>query len=261
MRTLLLSDAHANAEALDAVLEDAVSRRFQRVAFVGDAVGYGPDPAEVLERLGNLGALCVLGNHDAWLLRIADGEDPRGFGIIGQVLAWQLERLSPALVAGLRAWPRRRVMPPARGPRPERDLSGFLVVHGSPRDPDEYVDSIAAARAVFAGWDGPLAVVGHTHQPGVHATLEGPVGEWVRHQAFVGGRERVLVPPRARWIANPGAVGQPRDGDPRASYAVFDDVENALEFFRVEYDWRATAAKIRAAGLPEPIAARLGVGR
>lgn len=256
MRTLLLSDIHANAEALDAVLEDALSRRFEQVLFLGDAVGYGPDPAYALESLADLGAACVLGNHDAWLLEIAGGGNPASYGVVGEVLAWQLERLGSAHLEELRRWPERLEVGPDEG-RPR----GYTAVHGSPRSTFEYVDTVPRARAVFAAWPGWLAFVGHTHLPGVYATLEGPAGLWVRHQAVREGRARLPMPPRARWIANPGSVGQPRDGDPRASYGVFDEERAVLEVYRVAYDRPATQAKLRAAGLPEPLAARLGVGR
>lgn len=255
VRVLLLADIHANAASLEAVLLDAGARGFDRVAFLGDAVGYGPDPAFVLDRLADLDAACILGNHDAWLLDTAAGRVQSGLGLVGDALRWQLTHLEERHLAQLRSWPHRSALNlPGRVPVAE-------LLHGSPREDFEYMDSISLARAVFSEWPGKLAFVGHTHLPGVYATLEGPVGEWVKHHAAHEEHLALRFPPLARWIVNPGSAGQPRDGDPRASYAIFDDRLEQVDIYRVPYDVEGTVHAARAAGLPEFFAARLAVGR
>jgi diadenosine tetraphosphatase ApaH/serine/threonine PP2A family protein phosphatase len=266
VRTLFLSDIHANREALDAVLEHAARQATDRVIFLGDAVGYGPDPGHVLDVLADLAAECVIGNHDRWLLDLLDGAEPHSYGIVGVVLEWQLTELQNRHIEQLQSWPERRVYEPRtlstdREGMPLKSSIGFEVVHGSPRELFEYIDGVPVARNVFAEWPGRLVFVGHTHLPGVYATLEGPSGDWVKHNPARDDKSRFPLPPKARWIVNPGSVGQPRDGVARASYAIFDDEKGILEIFRVSYDFGPTQAKLRRAGLPEALAARLSVGR
>ncbi|HEX2864878.1 MAG TPA: metallophosphoesterase family protein [Deinococcales bacterium] len=255
MRVLLLADIHANAASLEAVLADASSRGFDRAAFLGDAVGYGPNPGFVLDRLEDLNATCILGNHDTWLLETAAGLAGTELGLVGEALRWQLAQLEDRHLRQLRAWPHRAALPlPGRVPVAE-------LLHGSPRDDFEYLDSIALARGAFGAWPGKLAFVGHTHLPGVYATLEGPVGEWVKHHGLHEDHLNLRFPPLARWIVNPGSAGQPRDGDPRASYAIYDDAAETVSIHRVAYDVDRTMAEARAAGLPDFFALRLAVGR
>jgi diadenosine tetraphosphatase ApaH/serine/threonine PP2A family protein phosphatase len=269
VRILLLSDIHANFQALQAVLNDATARGFDRVVCLGDAVGYGPNPVEVLETLESLGANCIVGNHDEWLLSIWHGEDPQHYGVIGMVLRWQLNQLGPRHISQLRTWVGKRNIstggeegvPTARGIAGDRIPKEFLIIHGSPRSTFEYVDSISVARTVFGVWPGRLAFVGHTHIPGVYTTLDGPAGDWTRHHTMPDEHNRLVLPPKARWIANPGSVGQPRDGDPRSSYGFYDDERGIFEVHRVAYDIEIVQRQLREAGLPEPIAARLSVGR
>lgn len=253
MRLLLLSDIHANLAALEAVLADAGARGYDKVSCLGDALGYGPQPREVLACLRDLNAECVLGNHDLWALQLACGEgELRENSVVAGALRWQLERLTPEDLAWLASWPECR----------ERDLGGTLARfrHGSPTSLLTYVNSVASARAAFAAWDGALCFVGHTHQAGVYAGLRAPGGEWAKHQPLTSGGPFTL-PPGARVMLNPGSVGQPRDGDPRASYAVFDAEKRVFEVRRALYDVARTRTAIRAAGLPEVLGARLEVGK
>lgn len=250
VRVLFLSDIHGNLAALEAVLADAAKRSYERVVFLGDALGYGPRPREVLATLRELGATSVPGNHDVWALALARGETPIGDGIVRQALGWQLSQLRPADLEELRRWP----------DGIEDTEVGGRFRHGSPTDLNMYVDSLASAREAFGAWAGRLAFVGHTHLPGAFVTLSAPVGGWTKHQGLTGGGS-YLVPPSARAILNPGSVGQPRDGDPRASYALFDTRRGAFEVVRVPYDVARTQAEIRAAGLPGVLADRLEVGR
>lgn len=253
VRLLLVSDIHANLAALDAVLADADRRGFDAVHCLGDALGYGPNPREVLAALQERGATCVLGNHDAWALGFSRGETPvKRDGIVGQALTWQLSRLTPNELGFLASWPDGR----------DETIDGVSVRlrHGSPSSYLEYVDSLASARESFARWNGRVCCVGHTHLPAVYATLQGPPGDWLRHQSLSAGG-RFPVPPSARVILNPGSVGQPRDGDARASYGVLDLARGVFEVVRVAYDVARTQADVRGANLPDVLAARLAVGK
>ena len=249
MRLLLLSDIHANFTALEAVLNDGQARKYSHVVHLGDALGYGPHPREVLAELRNLDATCLMGNHDRMLLDRADGLNMK-VSIVSQALSWQLERLSERDLAWVRSW-RDGIDDPEIHAR---------YRHGTPLSLDDYTDTVTAAREAFAGWHGRLAFVGHTHHPAVYATLNAPVGEWVKHQAFVQGGS-YMVPPGARVILNPGSVGQPRDGNPHASYAVYDSTRAHFQVFRVPYDVEKVQADVNAAGLPEVLGARLLLGK
>lgn len=254
VRLLLVSDIHANLAALDAVLEDAARHACARVLCLGDALGYGPQPAEVLARLQGLNAECILGNHDLWALELARGEDAglREEGVVARALRWQVGQLPASALAWVGSWPEVR----------DEDFGGvpFRARHGSPASLLEYVNSLARAREAFAVWAGRFALVGHTHLAAAYVTLSAPSGEWIKHQSLAPGG-RFPVPPGARVIFNPGSVGQPRDGDPRASYAVFDAARETFEVFRVPYDVDATRAAVRAAELPDVLGARLAVGQ
>ncbi|GHF47762.1 diadenosine tetraphosphatase ApaH/serine/threonine PP2A family protein phosphatase [Deinococcus metalli] len=250
MRLLLLSDIHANHTALQAVLSDAEARKYDQVIHLGDALGYGPHPREVLDTLRDLDAVCIMGNHDHMLLEYADGTRPVKDSVVSVALKYQLERLSERDVAWVRTW---------RDGVDDPDI-GARYRHGTPTSLDEYTDSVTAAREAFAQWHGRLAFVGHTHVPAVYATLNAPVGEWIKMQLFQDGGS-YLVPPSTRVILNPGSVGQPRDGNPRASYAVFDSVRMHYEVFRVQYDIERAQEAALEAGLPQVLAARLAVGK
>ncbi|EYB69021.1 metallophosphoesterase [Deinococcus phoenicis] len=250
MRLLLLSDIHANHTALEAVLRDAEARRFDQVVHLGDALGYGPHPREVLTTLRDLDALCLLGNHEQMLLDYADGRREKRESVVSAALLWQLERLSERDLAWVRTW---------RDGTDDPDV-GARYRHGTPVSLDAYTDSVTAAREAFAQWQGRLGFVGHTHVPAVYATLNAPVGEWIKHQAFPEGGS-YPVPPGARLILNPGSVGQPRDGNPHASYAIFDSRRGHFEVFRVPYDVGRTQEAVLAAGLPPVLAARLAIGK
>jgi predicted phosphodiesterase len=252
MRYLLLADIHGNSDALEAVLEDAQKRDYGQTIFLGDAVGYGADAGEVLKRLEALKPRCIQGNHDAMLLELAQGKKVKADTPVGMSLRHNITQLLPSHIGWIQNWAIEAAL--------KLDGFGVTFAHGSPRDPKEYVDTPNAARAVFAGWSGKLAFIGHTHLAGVYACLENNTEATFFH-ACLEKENRLPMPPRGRWIVNPGSVGQPRDGNPRASYGVFDTSNKVLEVYRVGYDVVAAQKKIRAAGLPEALAARLDMGR
>lgn len=250
VRLLLLSDIHANHTALQAVLNDAEKRRFDQVIHLGDALGYGPHPREVLDALRELDAICVLGNHDEMLLQYAAGRKESRDSIVSMALTWQLSRLSERDVAWVRLW---------RDGIDDPDV-GARYRHGTPVSLDHYTDSVPAAREAFTQWQGRLGFVGHTHVPAAYATLNSPVGDWVKVQAFPDGGS-YMVAPSTRVILNPGSVGQPRDGNPKASYAIYDSARGYFEVFRVAYDIERAQEAALEAGLPQVLAARLAIGK
>lgn len=250
VRLLVISDTHANFAALEAVLTDAARRRYSRVAHLGDAVGYGGQPKEVIAKLRELGAICIKGNHEQMLLAQADGTAPRPSSIVGEALAWQLSQLSGDEMTWLRKLPDGY----------EDEEVGAYYRHGTPTSLDEYLNSASVARDVFAQWDGRLGFVGHTHLPAAYMSLKTPKGELVKHQHLTE-TPSCLIPPSARVILNPGSVGQPRDYRPEASYGIYDATRRHFEVFRVSYNISAAQQAILDAGLPEVLAARLAIGK
>ncbi len=242
MRIAILSDIHSNLVALDAVLDALGS--VDAIWVLGDVVGYGPEPDAVVERLVELGAVAVAGNHDAAVVGTADvtwfNPDARA------AIEWTRPRISAATRAWLAALPTTLSEPPA------------FLVHGSPREPLwEYITSGREARpnlAFLASKGLPLGLHGHTHVPVLWRRTDDEL-ELVRTDdgTRIDLDERVV-------LANPGSVGQPRDGDPRASYLVYDTERGVLAWHRVTYDVAATQEAMRRAGLPRWLVDRLAVG-
>lgn len=252
MRYLVLSDVHANAPALDAVVRHADFRGYDGVVFLGDAVGYYPYPDEVVSRLRALKPeVCILGNHDSVLLAMADGQHigHREDGVVTEVLAKHLRELSPENIAFLRTF------------ESHVAREGWEAAHGALRAPWEYLTSVAGAQANLELMSQQLCLVGHTHVPKIFASVASGNGPLWRTIQFRGERTLYRVPPHARLFVNPGSVGQPRDGVPLAAYAMFDDERRSFEMHRVEFDVAAVQRKVRASGYPEVLASRLAVGR
>ena len=247
MRYLILTDIHANLEALEACLADAAARGYDRTLCLGDVVGYGADPNPVIARIQELHPQAIVrGNHD----KVACGIDQaEGFNSVAKSAArWTLEMLTPVNRVWLAALP--------RGPIQIDDLAE--ICHGSPFDEDAYIfDELDAARALKAS-SRPLCLFGHTHCPaafelandGIDSVGPGP-----------SAQNRVVLTPGSKHLINPGSVGQPRDGDARAAYAILDEEQRAVELFRVEYALEEAQDKIVRAGLPEVLAQRLAIGR
>jgi predicted phosphodiesterase len=244
MRTAFLSDIHSNLEALDAVLVDA---RDDVSAWVvlGDIVGYNADPAEVIARLMSLpNATLLAGNHDLAATGRFD------VSIFNSVAAAAIRWTADTLPADARAV--------LDGLEPRGRIDIGTIVHGSVVDPAiEYVSNVEVARRSFDAEDFTTCFFGHTHMPTCFVCddagrVEGTV---------LSEGAPVKIEPGARFMLNPGSVGQPRDGDPRASYLVYDDVENTAVVHRVAYDIATTQTKIRDAGLPKVLADRLEIGR
>ena len=242
MRVLLLTDIHANLVALEAVLADAEGQ-WERLWFLGDLVGYGPQPNECVERLRALEPLALSGNHDWAVLGKLDDAD---FNSEARYVArWTGRVLTADNRAYLNTLPPLRVEPP------------FTLAHASPRHPVwEYILDLPTALANFDHFETPYCLVGHTHVPAVFALDEASGG--VDFALIEHGD--VLDLSRHRLIVNPGSVGQPRDGDPRAAYALLDTEAMRMTFHRVAYDIAATQALMREQKLPRRLIKRLEQG-
>jgi predicted phosphodiesterase len=245
MRYLVLSDIHANIDALDSVLADARPRGFDTVLLLGDLVGYGGAPAEVIARLREFPApVAVRGNHDKAAAGLDDAE---GFNAVARSSAqWTSSWLSDEDRAYLSRLP--------EGPLTVSDL--VEICHGTPFDEDAYVfDEMDAAYALQAAHR-PICLFGHTHQP-LAVSSDG------RQVAFhdIQPGEPLLLREERRYLLNVGSVGQPRDGNPHAAYGLLDLDRRELLPCRVEYPVDRAQARIREVGLPDQLAARLSLGR
>jgi diadenosine tetraphosphatase ApaH/serine/threonine PP2A family protein phosphatase len=236
---LILSDIHSNLEALEAVLA-ATAGRYSRILSLGDLVGYGADPNAVTEWAREHVTVSIRGNHD----RAAVSSDPMEFFNPSARAATLWTR--QALTADHRRFLER--LP--RGPLP---YEGFELIHGSPADEDEYLITTEDVAPVRSSLGASLTFFGHTHRQG--GFLVAP-----RATAYLDPSRTLEMRPDHFYLVNPGSVGQPRDGDPRAAYALYWPLERVVEFHRVDYDVDRAAAKIRAAGLPDFLAVRLFEG-
>lgn len=244
MRYLIISDIHANLAAFKAVLSDAPS--FDRIWCLGDIAGYGPEPNECVELLNEFPHICVAGNHDWAAIGLLNLED---FNTDARhACQWTQEQLTPESLEYLKNLPTTLVE------------EGFTLVHGSPRQPIwEYILYSSTARSNFPYFNTQICLVGHTHAPAgfrYHVDQEGMAFcepfNFIPRRAMSLGKDRLIL--------NPGSVGQPRDGDARASYALLDPEEKVLEYHRVTYPVEVTQEKMKRAGLPARLIIRLSYG-
>jgi len=247
MRYLVLTDIHANLEALDSCLADARAREYDQTLVLGDLVGYGADPNRVIERVQALKPIAIVrGNHD----KVACGlEQAEGFNSVAKSAArWTLDVLTPGYRDWLAALP--------EGPTIVDDL--VEICHGSPFDEDAYIfDELDAVRALKVS-SRPVCLFGHTHYP---VTFELSADAFDSLGSTSAAETQVQLREGSKYLINPGSVGQPRDGDPRAAYAIVDTIARRVGLFRAPYALDETQSKIVEAGLPEVLAQRLAVGR
>lgn len=245
MRALIVSDVHGNLHALQAVLEAAGS--FDELWNLGDAVGYGANPNEVVEILRNRATVNVRGNHD----RACSGiSDTHSFNpVAAQAAAWTEASLTPENLAWLKAVP--------KGPVPASERAS--CAHGSPLHEDQYILSMRDAWTPLQRMATAITFFGHTHVQGAFGQ-QGAEWEEVQPSHDEDGETQLPLVPEARYLINPGSVGQPRDRDPRAAFALYDSEEACVIFRRVSYDVRGAQLAILAAGLPERLASRLESG-
>lgn len=251
MRILLFSDIHSNLEALEACL--AAAPTYDSLVNLGDTVGYAASPNEVIARCRALGNVFVRGNHDkavSGLMDLADFNPTAGLATL-----WTRDHLTSENLEWLRSLP--------HGPVRMEELPGVQFVHGSALDEDEYLVTAHDATAPLLIDSMPVTFFGHTHLQGGFVA-QGAVGEAFRPvYRTVGQPESFLwtLRPNDRYLINPGSVGQPRDGDWRSAFAVFDSDAWAVTFYRVPYNLRVAQEKIMAANLPQRLATRLATGR
>ncbi|NQW24542.1 MAG: metallophosphoesterase family protein [SAR202 cluster bacterium] len=242
MRALILSDIHANLEALEAVLADAQARGgFDTIWCLGDTVGYGPDPGACIDRIREFDLVAVTGNHDCAAIGLIDASD---FNETAKIAAtWTAGQLDDGQREFLTALPMVSVQEP------------FTLVHGSLRDPIvEYLLDRQSASGTFALMETSYCLVGHSHIPFLCRDVEEDPDfiDFTEDEKFVLGDDR--------WIINPGGVGQPRDRDSRPSYAICDIENKVIGRHRVIYDIAKTQGKMRAASLPGHLIDRLDHG-
>jgi len=246
VRYLILSDIHANLEALNAVLAQSAGG-WDYALCCGDLVGYGADPNLVVEWVRANCPTVVRGNHD----RASTGmDDLEWFNPVARAAAmWTLQALSTDNADYIRGLP--------RGPL---SVDGFEVVHGSPFDEDEYVIAAGEAGNAFGYLESRLAFFGHTHVQGGFIWNQSRV-ETILRPSSGSEYEFLDIDPECAYLINPGSVGQPRDGDPRAGYVIYDSEDRRVKYCRVVYDVAGAQKKIHDVGLPPILADRLSVGR
>ena len=246
MRYLVLSDIHSSMEALEASIQRADRAGYDRVLCCGDVVGYGPDPLAVLDKLNELKTVCIRGNHD----RVSSGlDEPTDFNTHArQAVYWTRSQLTETYRECLASLPVGPVQ-----------VEHAQLVHGSIPDEDAYLVSEDDAAANLDMAAPRITFYGHTHEAIVFATDKNGLGIWMPRYSADG--VALLSIKETKVLVNPGSVGQPRDGDWRASFVIWDSGKEMLEFYRTPYAIDVTQAKMRAAGLPEFLAYRLALGR
>jgi predicted phosphodiesterase len=244
MRIAVIADIHANLEALEAVMARIAELTVDDIVCLGDIVGYNANPNECIDIIRREKIVSVLGNHD---VAASGREEPDGFNALAQsAVFWTRKHLTPENRLFLLNLP------------PEARVGDFILVHGSIHDTNRYLLSRDAAADNFrmlAGLPGDLKLgfFGHTHIGMTFIDFQGSISS--------DHSPELLLSSGMHYLINPGSVGQPRDGDPRASFLVYDSVDRTVRFFRVEYDIKQCQAKIVRAGLPPQLAWRLKHGQ
>jgi diadenosine tetraphosphatase ApaH/serine/threonine PP2A family protein phosphatase len=240
MKYALLGDIHANIQALDAVLKDAAAQEVTHYACLGDIVGYNANPVECLEKIRALCPVSVRGNHDHYCSH--DERLDNFHPLAADVVAWTRKQLSEDQVAYL------------RGLRMIARVETFTLVHSTLDTPDGwgYVFDKLEADANFSYQTSTVCFFGHTHVP-----LAFEKAETIRFGLY----NKIRIGVGKKYFINVGSVGQPRDGDPRAAYVIYDMINNLVELRRVAYDIKAAQKQIMDHGLPARLAARLAIGR
>lgn len=245
MRYLIFADIHGNLEALNAVLKFIQKRRIDHYIFIGDMVGYGASPNEVIQKMQMLKPMSMIrGNHDKAVCGL---DSVSSFNpIAASAIYWTRQRTLKKNVAFLRKM--------KKGPQPVQTT--ITICHGTPFDEDYYIFGEFDAAEAFDHFRSPLCFFGHTHFPFIYAEKERSVeGLFIEGASFEVKLEKGM-----RYLINPGSVGQPRDRNPRASCAVYDSEARTVRFYRLQYDIEEAQRKILAGNLPPALAERLSSG-
>jgi predicted phosphodiesterase len=246
MRYLILSDIHSNREALSAVLARVRRKRWDKAIVLGDVVGYGGNPNQAVEMVRALRPLVAIrGNHDKVCSGIEDGEMFNRVAL--QAALWTRRRLTPSNLRWLQTLPE----------GPQVVDGGFAVAHGTPIDEDAYIFGEIEALNVFRQTAFPLCFFGHSHFPVIFGLTPDAI-----HTILTDAPSfRFRLEPGVRYLVNPGSIGQPRDGNPHASFAIYDSSTLSVTIYRVPYSIERAQKRILDAGLPRPLADRLALGR
>lgn len=246
MRYLILSDIHSNKEALGAVQAFVRRKPWDKVVFLGDLVGYGANPNQTVDTLRKLRPLVAIrGNHDKVCSGIEEGELFNRIAL--EAAHWTRRKLTRTNLKWLKALP--------RGPVVVDD--SFAIAHGTPIDEDAYIFGEIEALNIFRQTTYPLCFFGHSHFPVIFALSPDAITTILT----VAPSFRFKLKPGVRYLINPGSIGQPRDGNPLASFAMYDSRTRVVTIHRIEYQVEAAQSKILKAGLPRPLADRLAIGR
>jgi predicted phosphodiesterase len=246
VKYLIVSDMHGNSDAFEAVLRRVRRKRFDAVLMLGDMVGYGAGPNQVVDAVRGLAGkvFSVRGNHDKVVAGIESGDNFNSSALIAA--RWTSDRLTASNLRFVRDLPHGPVA-----------IDGRLAIcHGSPLDEDTYVFSAFEAFEIFSSHRVPVTFFGHTHVPSLFAQRD----ENVRVALLRGGEGSLALDAETRYLLNPGSIGQPRDRDPRASFMTYDSEARLVRWFRVEYPIARAQQRILKAGLPRALADRLALG-
>jgi predicted phosphodiesterase len=246
MKYLILSDIHSNMEALVAVLRHVKRKRFDRVVVLGDVVGYGADPNRTVDRVRRLKRKVIIrGNHDKVCSGLDSGEMFNRIAL--ESAKWTQNKLLKENLTWLASLP--------RGPIDVDET--FSISHGTPVDEDAYIFGEIEALNIFRFFELPICFFGHSHFPVIFGLDSEALTTYIPRETTF----RLKLRKDTRYLINPGSIGQPRDGDPRASFGIFDSGKLTMNIYRVPYKYEKTQKKIREAGLPRPLAERLALGR
>jgi len=246
MRYLVLSDIHSNKEALGAILTFVRRKPWDKAVFLGDLVGYGANPNQAVDMVRRLKPLAAIrGNHDKVCAGIEDGELFNRIAL--EAAMWTRKKLTPSNLRWLKSLP--------EGPMTVDER--FAISHGTPIDEDAYIFGEIEALNVFRHTEFPICFFGHSHFPVVFSLSP----DAITTVLTVAPTFRMKLKQGVRYLVNPGSVGQPRDGNPLASFALYDSDSRMLTIHRIAYRVKDTQAKILKAGLPRPLADRLAIGR
>lgn len=242
MRYAIISDIHGNLEALQSVLAEIKKKDVDSILCLGDMVGYGPNPNECIDLIKEQAEVILAGNHDYAPLGKIELSYFNQWARIA--IEWTSENLNPASIDFLKSLPL------------QKEVDGFTIVHATPLEPDEwnYIISLGDAAKNFPEFKGQICFIGHSHVPMVVSVDE-------ERNYCVLTDNPLKIHQKIRYIINVGSVGQPRDSNPMASFAILDTADNVYELLRVPYDIAKTQKKIRENKLPEMLAARLEVGQ
>lgn len=246
MKYLILSDIHSNREAFAAVLSFVRRKRWDKAVFLGDLVGYGGNPNQTVDMLRGLKPLAAIrGNHDKVCSGLEGGELFNRIAL--QAALWTRGRLTPQNLKFLRSLPQGPAVVDGR----------FAIAHGTPIDEDAYIFGELEALNVFRQTDFPICFFGHSHFPVIFALTPDAITTCLTEAPSF----RFKLEQGVRYLINPGSVGQPRDGNPCASFALYDSTKRVVSIHRLAYPVSRAQRKILRAGLPRPLADRLAIGR